>query len=235
MKELTIKIRALAVGVSAAVSASIVPSYSMAETASRLEEIVVTARKRDESLNDVPVTLSVFSGDALEQKRIEQTDGLIARAPGLFVSQNQTFGPVKSETYITMRGVGATTPLEPAVAVFVDGVYQPKLAFDIGFLDLQRVEILRGPQAALFGRNTQGGAISLVTKKPGNEQSAKISLNIDEYDTYGIKGAVSMPLVEDKVFWSFSGLYNQTDGFLRNVTLGRDQNNQQKSPGGQPF
>lgn len=228
MKELTIKTRALAVGVSAAVSASIVPSYSVAETVSRLEEIVVTARKRDESLNDVPVTLSVFSGDALEQKRIEQTDGLIARAPSLFVSQNQTFGPVKSETYITMRGVGATTPLEPAVAVFVDGVYQPKLAFDIGFLDLQRVEILRGPQAALFGRNTQGGAISLVTKKPGNEQSAKISLNIDEYDTYGIKGAVSIPLVEDKVFWSFSGLYNQTDGFLRNVTLGRDQKNQQK-------
>jgi iron complex outermembrane receptor protein len=206
-----------------------VPSVQAEDSVSKLEVITVTSRKRDESIKDVPVTISVFSGDELEDKRIEKVDGLLAKAPGLFVSQNQTFGPVKSETYITMRGVGATTPLEPAVAVFIDGVYQSKLAFDIGFLDLERVEILRGPQGALFGRNTQGGAISLVTKKPDEEFSGKISINVDEYNTLGVKGTLNIPLIEDKLYWSISGLYNQTDGFLKNVTLNRDQEDQDKT------
>lgn len=193
-----------------------------------LEEIVVTARKKDESFKDVPVTLSVFSEDTLERKRIDNVDGLLTKTPSLFVTQNQTFGPVKSETYITLRGVGATTPLEPAVAVFVDGVYQPKLAFDIGFLDLERVEILRGPQGALFGRNAQGGAISLVTKEPGDELSGKVAIDVDEHDTFGVKATMNIPLVENKLYWSVSGLYSQTNGFLRNVTLDRDQEDQDK-------
>lgn len=209
--------------------ASVFPTHALAQEAGlNPEEIVVTARKKDESLQDVPVTLSVFSEDTLEHKRIDNVDGLLTKTPSLFVSQNQTFGPAKSETYITIRGVGATTPLEPAVAVFVDGVYQPKLAFDIGFLDLERVEILRGPQGALFGRNTQGGAINLVTKKPGNELSGKVTAHTDEHDTYGIKARANIPLIEDRLYWSVSGLNSHTNGFLRNVTLNRDQEEQDK-------
>lgn len=221
--------RIVACAVTAMMFGGTAPSIAFAQQSSFvLEEITVTARKRDESLNDVPVTLSVFSGDTLEANRIENVDGLFARAPSLFVSQNQTFGPVKSESYITMRGVGATTALEPAVAVFVDGVYQPKLAFDIGFLDLERVEILRGPQGALFGRNAQGGAISLITRKPTNELTGKVALNFDEHDTVGLKASVNVPLIKDKLFWSVSGMFKQTDGYLFNQTLNRVQEDQEK-------
>jgi iron complex outermembrane receptor protein len=229
MKRLNIEEKAIVVGIALALTGSALPAYSQTGSRFVLEEIIVTARKRDETLSDVPVTLSVFSGDTLEEKRITQIGGLIAKAPGLFLSQNQTFGPVKSETYITMRGVGATTPLEPAVAVFVDGVYQPKLAFDIFFLELERVEILRGPQGTLFGRNAQGGAMSLITKKPTNELSGNVTVDLDEYDSYGIKGTVNVPLIEDKLYWSLSGAYSQTDGFIRNRTLDRDQADQEKA------
>lgn len=186
-------------------------------------EIVVTARKRSESLQDVPVAISVRSGEELEKKRIKDVEDLVLDAPGLFLTQNQSVGPAKSETYITLRGVGATTPLEPAVAVFLDGVYQPKLAFDIGFLELEQVEILRGPQGALFGRNTQGGAINMVSKKPSNYFEGKVLVGIDEHETYTAKAYVNGPLVEDRLFASIALQYSDTQGYIYNATLKQPQ------------
>ena len=197
-----------------------------AESDSKIEEIVVTARKREESILDVPVALSIFSNETLEKNRIRDVDNLFARAPGLYVSQNQTFGPTKSETYITMRGIGATTPLEPAVAVFLDGVYQPKLGFDIDFLELERLEILRGPQGTLFGRNTQGGALNLVSKKPGSEFEGKIQGTVDEHNTFGVKVYLSGPISEkNQLYASFAGSYETTDGYFKNRTSNNQQDN----------
>ena len=187
------------------------------------DEIVVTARLRDESLQDVPVAVSAFSGAQLERQNITDANDLIGRVPGLFFSQNQSFGPSKTETYIVMRGVGATSALEPAVAVFVDGVYVPKMMFDIDFAELERVEVLRGPQGALFGRNTQGGALNIITRKPDDDFRARIALEGDEFETIKALGAVSGPVLPGKVFVGLSGSFSSTNGYIDNATLGVDQ------------
>ncbi len=193
-----------------------------------MEEIMVTARKRVESLQNVPVAVSAFSMEKLENQNISDSQDLVGRVPGLFFSQNQSFGPTKSETYIVMRGVGATAALEPSVAVFLDGVYMPKMMFDVDFLDLQRMEILRGPQGALFGRNTQGGALNLVTRKPDNDFMAKAQVEVDEFKTFKVKGSISGALQEDKVFVAMSGHYERTDGYFDNLTLGTHQDDTSK-------
>lgn len=222
MKTISIKAAAWA---SASALAILIPSVAAAQeaVADDAEEITVTARKREESLQDVPVAVSAFSGATLERQGIESSEELMGRLPSLSFSQNQTFGPTKSETYIVMRGVGATAALEPSVAVFVDGVYQPKMSFDIGFLDLERMEVLRGPQGALFGRNTQGGALNLVTRKPDDVFRAKVQGEAGSYATFKLKGAVSGPLVQDKLFFGLSGAVERTDGYFDNVTLNKDQ------------
>ena len=193
------------------------------------EEITITARLREESLQDVPVAVSAFSGIQLERQNIGDSRDLIGRVPGLFFSQNQSFGPSKTETYIVMRGVGATSAIEPAVAVFLDGVYMPKMMFDLDFLDLQRMEVLRGPQGALFGRNTQGGALNLVTRKPDDELLAKTALEVDEFNTLKIKGSVSGPLKEGKLFVGMSGQFERTDGYIDNATLGINQDDTERA------
>lgn len=187
-----------------------------------VEEITVTARKREESLRDVPVAITAIGGQALEARGIDNVTNMIGTVPSLFTTQNQTFGPMPNQTYLVMRGVGATAANDPAVATFVDGVYQPSLGFDTGFLDLERVEILRGPQGALFGRNTQGGAVNIVTRLPSNEVSGKAMAEIAEFNSWRIGGSLSGPVIEDKLFVGVSGMYGTTDGYLENVTLGQD-------------
>lgn len=208
-------------------SVAVIPLFVPLEASAQgapedVEEITVTARKREESLQDVPVAVSAFSGDGLAQKGIESSEGLVGRVPSLSFSQNQTFGPTKSETYIVLRGIGATAALESSVAVFIDGVYQPKMNFDAGFLDLERMEVLRGPQGALFGRNTQGGALNLVTHKPDAEFRGKVQAEAGSYSTLKLKGSASGPL-SDQVFLGVSGAVEQTDGYFDNVTLGKHQ------------
>ncbi|MCE4542295.1 MULTISPECIES: TonB-dependent receptor plug domain-containing protein [unclassified Caballeronia] len=126
------------------------PQDSSASSSGGSLDIVVTARKREERLQDIPVAVSAIGGAALEQKGIDNVTNLIGTVPSLFTSQNQAFGPLPNQTYLVLRGVGAAASNDPAVGTFVDGVYQPSLAFDTGFLDLERIEVLRGPQGTLL-------------------------------------------------------------------------------------
>src|SRR5690606_20663618 len=131
--------------------------------------------------------------------------------------------PTSSHLQLTMRGVGFNAALEPAMGVFVDGMYEPHIAYDIAFLDAERVAVLRGPQGTLFGRNTQAGALSIVTRKPDEAFRANVQAELAEFDTRRLAAGVSGGLT-DTVFASISAQYTETDGYIRNLTLGRDLN-----------
>ena len=196
---------------------------SVSGQAGQPTEIVVTARRRAESLQNVPLAVSVLSGDALREAGIEETKDLYGRIPGLYFSNADNGAPSTDLTYLNIRGIGFNGGLEPAVGVFIDGMYQPQLGFDVGFLDLARLEVLRGPQGTLFGRNTQAGALNLVTRRPGRDVAGRAEAEVASFDTYRAFGSVSGPLGG-----AFSGglaaEYLTTDGYLRNITLDRPHN-----------
>jgi iron complex outermembrane receptor protein len=187
---------------------------------SRMEEVVVTARKRAETLQEVPLAVSVLDSTALQDNRIDTVDDLYGRVPGLYFTQSGGAAPTSDFVYIVMRGVGFNGGQEPAAGVFIDGMYQPQLGFDIGFLDLERLEVLRGPQGTLFGRNTQAGALNLVTRKPSQNLAGRVEMELSEYNTYRVLGAVSGPLT-DTLFGGISAEYGESDGYLDNTLTGK--------------
>ena len=183
-----------------------------------LEEIIVTARKRDESLLEVPMSLSVLSGDDLANIGVSNFQQLSGSVPGL--NYSQTFG---LQNRISMRGVGATelTNVTPGVGLFIDGVFQPNQSFfGIGFQDVERLEILRGPQGTLYGRNTLAGAINIITAEPTNEFTGEVELEVGNEDTYGASGFLSGAIIDEVLKFRLSGFYKESDGFWDSQATG---------------
>lgn len=185
------------------------------------EAIIVTARKRAETLQDVPMAVTAIAGERLEQRNVQDVNGLLAEVPGLSTAP----GSVNNSAdfaYLTMRGVGFNAGLEPAVGIFLDGMYLPQIGFDIAFLDLERVEVLRGPQGTLFGRNTQGGALNLVTRKPGPDFRGKVRAEVAEFDSYRAGGSLSGPIA-DGLYAGLTAQHDRTTGYVRNLVLDKEQ------------
>ena len=178
-------------------------------TASRvLEEIIVTAQKREENLKDVPISVSAFSGEALDALGVDDPKDLGLVTPGL------TYSSLVGYSVIYIRGVGTDVFIPSAdtsVATYIDGVYFPFAhSLASNFTKLERIEILKGPQGTLFGRNTTGGAINIVSKKPSDSFEASVDATVGNFDARNIKTFVSGPL-----FGNFSGslalLYDEAD------------------------
>ncbi|MFA5632005.1 MAG: TonB-dependent receptor [Porticoccaceae bacterium] len=165
---------------------------AVAQTPARaLEEIVVTAQRRSESLQDVPISVSAFTGDALEKTRIVGTGNLAAISPGVVITTQQR------SAQIFIRGIGSqsTNPGDEGnVAMYIDGVYLPSAYGNIfSFNNIDRVEVLKGPQGTLFGRNATGGLVHVITRDPSDVAQLKASINYGSYDTreiavYGTAG-----------------------------------------------
>ncbi len=186
-----------------------------------LDEVVVTARKRAETLIDVPLAVSAIDASTLQQQGITNITDTYSRVPNLYFTASGGASPTSDYQYLTIRGVGFNGGLEPAVGVFLDGMYQPQIGFDTSFLDAERVEVLRGPQGTLFGRNTQGGAVNIVTRKPGEEFEGRVELEGGRFGTY--RGLVSlMGPITETLSGGFSLQYGSTDGYAKNVTLDRE-------------
>jgi iron complex outermembrane receptor protein len=155
---------------------------SGADRASRmLEEITVTARRREEGLQSAPIAISAYSGDSLDYRGVTRLDDIARFVPSLTLENHPSFGGASSSAAIYIRGVGQkdfVPTSEPGVGLYVDGVY---IARSVGaildLIDIERVEVLRGPQGTLFGRNAIGGAISITTlkPKPGGEFSGTLA------------------------------------------------------------
>ena len=182
-----------------------------------LEEIVVTARKRTESLADVPIAVTSFSAAELASARIQRIDDLALLTPGF------TFAPLVGGDAATpvIRGL-MTTIGEPNVGFFVDGVYQSSRAVMEALIDdVERVEVLKGPQSALYGRNTFGGAVNFITRRPGADWrfGAEATAGRDEY--VELKGRVSGPLVGDRLFFGAGVTHFERDGYFTNELSGK--------------
>lgn len=182
-----------------------------------IEEIVVTAQHVKSNVQDTPLAISALTGDMLEKRRIRDGNELQFFVPGL------TFGKTGSSAgaQITLRGIGTETLSaggDPGVAIHVDGVYQQASStITQDFFDVERVEVLRGPQGTLYGRNATGGTINIINKRPTEEFEFDSSLSIGNYDLREIKAAISGPLVADVVLGRLSVRSQRRDGYSENV------------------
>jgi len=180
-----------------------------------LEEVRVTARRRSELLQEVPLQISVFSALDIERAGIDRIDKAIALTPNFEIRNDQQPGVFT----MTVRGVSQNRNAEAPIAFVVDGVPVGNVnAFTQDLYDIERIEILKGPQGALYGRNAIGGAINVVTKAPTNEYEGQAELRYGKDDYYRFGGSYSGPIVEDRLLFRVSGFYEEGDGLIYNVT-----------------
>lgn len=178
-------------------------------------EILVTSLRRSETLQDTPAAVTAFDSQTIQNAGIERPADFIALTPNMSVVQTQNAG----FTFVIIRGITQNRNSEPSVAVIVDGVQQVNPAqFNQDLFDIEQIEVLKGPQGGLYGRNAIGGAIIINTKKPTDEFSGNITAGVDNGFGYFLRGGVSMPLAEN-VFLRVSGSYYDTDGFIENTFL----------------
>ena len=203
--------------------ATAMPSIASAQTANEetattggLATIVVTAERREDTIQDVPLAISAVSGDDLAEANIYDTEALASTVPGL-VLQRDVVGKA------VIRGIGTenfTVGGDPGVATYVDGAYIARASGAIfDFFDVERVEVLRGPQGTLYGRNATGGVINVISKAPSDTFEARGSFTYGNYDTVRAEAAVSGPLT-DGLRVRVAGLYSKRDGFTDNIFPG---------------
>ena len=197
-----------------------------------LEEVLVTAQKRSQNLQDVPVSVSAISGDQIREGLVSSMDDVALRTPNFSMTQFNI-----GEPQYFIRGVGSTldsAASDAAVATFIDEVYIGRPGGgSTDLYDLARVEVLRGPQGTLFGKNVVGGAVSLYTKRPAREFEGSVSGTYGDYDMGVVQGMVNGPIT-DTVAAKLVGQYKQRDGYTENVLDGKDyQDQDNKSVRGQ--
>ncbi|KGB52418.1 TonB-dependent receptor precursor [Sphingopyxis sp. LC81] len=190
-------------------------------------DIIVTASKRSQTLQDTPVAVSVTSAAQLEESQIRDLIDLQSSVPSLRVSQLQS----SANTNFIIRGFGNganNAGIEPSVGVFIDGVYRSRSAAQIGDLpNVERIEVLRGPQSTLFGKNASAGVISIVTQKPQYEFGGSAEVTYGNYNAITVKGDVTGPISETIAF-SLGGSYNRRDGYAQDLKLDTDVNDRNR-------
>jgi iron complex outermembrane receptor protein len=186
------------------------------EGAEASEEIVVTARRREETLQSVPLSINAFTAETIENAGVANVEDIAAMTPGF------TFTPLfgGSASLPVIRGQ-STTIGEPNVGFFVDGVYQSSRATMDALLgdDVARIEVVRGPQSALYGRNTFGGAVNIITRPPTNDLEGRLEASYGEFNTIGLRGSLSGPIA-DNLFFRIGATHNSSDGYFTNSLTG---------------
>ena len=193
------------------------------------EPIIVTATLRAMDVQDIPLAVTAVAPEALEREGVSDIKTLSSISPSFNIQSSQT---ETQGTSIKIRGVGTTgnnTGLESSVGVFIDGVYQSRPGVALGDLvDLERLEILRGPQGTLFGRNTSAGALNITTKRANlSEIEGFANASYGNYNFMNVQGGISVPVVQDVAAVRLSGTYRKRDGFLKSST-GAESNNRDR-------
>ncbi|RLQ22507.1 TonB-dependent receptor [Seongchinamella sediminis] len=202
----------------AAISGALFSTAATASAQGMLEEVVVTAQKRSERLIEVPISITTLSSETLEQSGVKELKELGDLTPNLMISQSSDFS-----TNIVIRGVGANSRnigFDSRVGVYLDGVYLGQSpAANQGLVDLAQVEVLRGPQGTLFGKNTVAGAINLTSVKPGDEFEGSVGVNVGNYNNLELKGSANIPLTDSTAVKVY-GNKTTRDGYIKNVFNG---------------
>ncbi|MEE4218843.1 MAG: TonB-dependent receptor [Xanthomonadales bacterium] len=201
-----------------------ITAFQAPSVMAQLEEVVVTAERREQSVQDVPVAVSAFDEQTLQEFQIETTLDLVNIIPNLFGGNNTGLGTANMYYLRAQGNDESIATFDPAVGTYVDDVYVTRQnANNFAFFDVERIEVLRGPQGTLFGRNTTGGAINVILKKPGEEFSGFAEVGYGRFDEYLGRATVDMPFSES-VLTKFSAFIIKDDGWLNNTTDGGTYN-----------
>ena len=178
--------------------------------------IIVTATRRAQDVQDIPIAVTAIAPQALENQGVDNIQEIAALAPSFTSSQAQL---ASGSVVLRIRGVGTTSNnigFESAVGIFIDGAYQSRPGVALSeFVDIERVEVLRGPQGTLFGRNTSAGALNITTKRANvNQFEGFVNASYGNFDEISLQGGINAPLVEDTLAVRLTGAYRQRDGFL---------------------
>ncbi len=184
--------------------------------------ITVTAQFREQSLQEVPTAVTAFTASDIEDAGMKSTEDFAALTPNLTFDDSFTY----LNSFVVVRGVTQINNADSPVAIIVDGVPQNnQKQFKMPLFDVQQIEVLKGPQGSLYGRNAIGGAINIVTKQPSNEFEGFIGGSVENGVGYRAQAGISGPIVEDTVLFRVSGSYYETDGLIDNVFLGEKVDN----------
>lgn len=196
-----------------------------------LEEIIVTSRKTQENIQDVPLTVNVLTANALQEKGVHS----VAEINGLMPNVVWETGGNWSRNRMTIRGIPSnqtSAGVDPGIGVYIDEVYQSNgFGFNAALNDIERIEVLKGPQGTLFGRNTTAGAISITTRRPSQDAYVEGDVEIGNYDLRQVRAVGNAPITE-KIAVKLSGIYRERDGYDLNVVTGRHDINTEDHYGG---
>lgn len=200
-------------------TASPPPSHATEEDPSskktKLEATTVTAQKREEDVQKVPESITVLSDTEVEDAQIESTRDVWKYVPNMFSSNA---GSRDYFSRVAIRGISNTAFGDPGVALYIDDVsYADVNSFDNSLYDIERIEVLKGPQGTLYGKNTEGGVINIVTKSPANYFGGKASAEVGNYNKWRIDGLINAPIIEDKLFVRIAALKSSRDGYIKNI------------------
>jgi iron complex outermembrane receptor protein len=193
-------------------------SAIVAQDSVGIEEVVVTAQRREQNLQDVPISISAFNADAVEAYMFNDVADYVTRTPNISWKSDGS----KSRRELSIRGVtnflDVNSPLRPATfAFYVDDFSIVGSSSNPPIMDVERIEVLRGPQATYFGRNATGGGISITTKAPHNELAGSVMVDYSNYDTKDVEGVVNVPIVKDMLAIRGNIKYTESDGNIENV------------------
>ncbi|HEY5680475.1 MAG TPA: TonB-dependent receptor [Pseudomonadales bacterium] len=194
--------------------AVLMPEFAVAEgEGAMIEELVVTARRRAESVQDVPGTVTAIGQSTIEGAGVERVEDFIRLTPGVTLVNTAEVG----DTQVNIRGINGARDAENSFAFIVDGILHTNpAAFNREYPGLQQIEVFKGPQGAIYGRNAAAGAVIVTTERPTEEFTGSIKTSYANDDSLFVQGTVSGPIVEDELFFRLSGTYRDTDGFWRN-------------------
>lgn len=202
-----------------------------AAAAAELEEIVVTAQKREASLQDTPIAVSAFTASAMQNKGIDDISEVAEFTPNLVFDTTSPVSGLSSGAVVFIRGIGNTDfslTTDPGVGTYVDGVYVSRSAGGVlDVLDVERIEVLRGPQGTLFGRNTIGGAISITSRQPAEQLAGQIALTAGNFDRQDIRASIDIPF-SDALRSTFAVSVKNRDGFVDRELAGGDLGDEDK-------
>ncbi|MCX2982585.1 TonB-dependent receptor [Halieaceae bacterium IMCC14734] len=202
-----------------AVPVALAVATQLAHSQAVLEEVVVTAQKREEGLQDVPIAVQAFTSESLDRLTAQDIGDLDAFTPNVEIPRSSNQPSYK------IRGIGTSdfgVGADPAVGVYLDGVYIGRSGGSkVAFNDIARIEILNGPQGTLFGRNAAAGAIQYVTNKPIDETEGWVQATLGNYNRVQVEGVYNLPLT-DQLYWRTGVLANTRDGYVTNIVTGDD-------------
>jgi iron complex outermembrane recepter protein len=218
----------LAAAVALTISALSVPGFADDSAGFTLEEIVVYAQKREQSIMEVPVSVSSYDSESLDRAQVRDVSDLQQVSPSLSV--NSSSGG--SESIFAIRGIGTAgnnAGLEQSVGVFIDGVYRGRPGSALSdYMDVDGIEVLKGPQGTIFGRNTSAGVISVRTAAPSYETAAGIEMSAGDDDYFQTKAYATGALIDDVLAYRIAASYQEKDGYIDDVVSGEDYNDKDR-------